>query len=267
MTCGSIPDADVSATRVLEGVSGVFVAASTRCFGDLPFSEACQQLADLEFERLEIWFDEAGKHLALDEVAGQADAFAARYRELTRIPLSAFCLSFDAPLGQFEGLCRTAKQMRVTQVTVPAAPHGTPFNSEIDRLKELVRIALLQGVRVSLKTEKGRLTEDLHTSVELCQAVPGLGLTYDPSYSMKASEKTVELVLPRTFHVHLRDSTPDQVQVQVGLGEIDYSDLVTNLRRQQYSRALAVEWIPELGDPEQRPLELRKLRMLLDSLL
>ena len=245
----------------------MFVAASTRCFSDLPFAEACQQLADLGFERLEIWFDETGRHLSLDQAASQPDAFAASYRELTRIPLVAFCLSYEPPLAKFEGLCKTSKFMRVTQVTIPAAPHGTPFNSEIDRLKELVRVASLQGVRLSLKTEKGRLTEDLHTAGELCQAVNGLGLTFDPSYSMRASDKTLDTVLPRTFHVHLRDSTPNDVQVQVGLGEIDYSHLITHLKRYHYNRALSVELLPELGSVDQRPLELRKLRMLLDSLL
>ena len=154
----------------------MFVAASTRCFSDLPFAEACQQLTDLGFERLEAWLDEAGRHLGIERVATQPDAFASYYRELTRIPLSAFCLAYEPPLAQFEGLCKTSKFMRITQITMPAAPHGTPFNSEIDRLKELVRVASLQGVRLSLKTEKGRLTEDLHTAAELCQAVSGLGL-------------------------------------------------------------------------------------------
>lgn len=245
----------------------MFVAASTRCFSDLPFAEACQQLTDLGFERFEAWIDEAGRHLGIDQVAGPPDVFAAKYRELTRIPLSAFCLAYEPPLAQFEGLCKTSKFMRVTQVTLPAAPHGTPFNSEIDRLKELVRVASLQGVRVSLKTERGRLTEDLHTASELCQAVSGLGLTYDPSYSMKASDKALDMVMSKTFHVHLRDSTADQVQVQVGLGEVDYSHLITHLKRYHYNRALSVELLPELGDVEQRPLELRKLRMLLDSLM
>ncbi len=245
----------------------MFVAASTRCFGDRPFDEACRQLEDLEFERLEIWIDEAGRHLGLKEVTASPEAFAARCREATRIPMTSFCLAYEAPQSQFEALCKTARAMRISQITMPAAPHGTPFNSEIDRLKGFVKAALLDGVRVSLKTEKGRLTEDLRTAVELCSAVPGLGLTYDPTYSLKTPDKTLELVLPRVFHVHLRDSLPDQPQVQVGLGEIDYSDLITLLKRFQYNRALSVEWIPELGDPDQRPLELRKLRMLLDSLL
>jgi len=248
-------------------VLSVFVAASTRCFGDRPFDEACRQLEDLEFERLEIWIDEAGRHLALKDVTANAEAFAARCRQATRIPMSSFCLGYEAPQSQFEALCKVAKAMRITQVTMPAAPHGTPFNSEIDRLKGFVKAALLEGVRVSLKTEKGRLTEDLRTAVELCTAVPGLGLTFDPTYSLKTPDKTLELVLPRVFHVHLRDSTPDNLQVQVGLGEIDYSDLIVQLNRSQYNRALSVEWIPELGDTDQRPLELRKLRMLLDSLL
>jgi sugar phosphate isomerase/epimerase len=245
----------------------VFVAASTRCFGDKPFDEACLQLEDLEFERLEVWIDESGKHLALKDVTANPEAFASRCREATRLPITSFCLAYEAPQSQFEGLCKACKVMRISQITMPAAPHGTPFNSEIDRLKGFVKAALYEGVRVSLKTEKGRLTEDLRTAVELCTAVPGLGLTYDPTYSMKTPDKTLELVLPRVFHVHLRDSTPEQTQVQVGLGDIDYSDLITQLQRFQYSRALSVEWIPELGDLDQRALELRKLRMLLDSLL
>lgn len=250
-----------------KGVLSVFVAASTRCFGDRPFDDACQELEDLEFERLEVWIDEAGRHLALKDLTANGEAFAARCRQATRIPITSFCLGFEAPQSQFEALCKTAKVMRISQITMPAAPHGTPFNSEIDRLKGFVRTALLEGVRVSLKTEKGRLTEDLRTAVELCTAVPGLGLTYDPSYSLRTPEKTLELVLPRVFHVHLRDSTPEQTQVQVGLGEIDYSELITQLQRFGYSRALSVELIPELGDVDQRALELRKLRMLLDSLL
>jgi len=248
-------------------VLSVFVAASTRCFSDRPFDEACGQLEDLEFERLEVWIDESGRHLPLKDVITNPEQFAARCRQATRLPISSFCLGYEAPQSQFEALCKAAKAMRISQITMPAAPHGTPFNSEIDRLKGFVKAALLEGVRVSLKTEKGRLTEDLRTAVELCTAVSGLGLTYDPTYSLKTPDKTLELVLPRVFHVHLRDSTPDRPQVQVGLGDIDYSDVITQLKRFQYNRALSVEWLPELGELDQRPLELRKLRMLLDSLL
>jgi hypothetical protein len=43
--------------------------------------------------------------------------------------------------------------------------------------------------------------------------------------------------------------------------------LVAVLRKEKYNRALSVELIPGRTDPEQRGLELRKLRMLVESLL
>ena len=69
------------------------------------------------------------------------------------------------------------------------------------------------------------------------------------------------------YHVHLRDSSEKELQVQVGLGEIDYSRLIAQLQREGYNRALSVELIPSLTDASSRMLEMRKLRMLLDSLL
>ena len=115
----------------------------------------------------------------------------------------------------------------------------------------------------------GRLSEDLHNAVELCGAVRGLGLTFDPSYYVNPAtvDKVMDLIAPYTFHTHLRDSSVSDVQVQVGLGEVDFSMLVAVLRKVKYTRALSVELIPGRTDPEQRGLELRKLRMLIDSLL
>jgi sugar phosphate isomerase/epimerase len=247
----------------------VFVAVSTRCFADVGFAETCAQIADLEFDKLEIWLDESGQHLTPAEVADDPDAFVHRYRETTRVTPVAISLGHDPDPALFGGVSKAAKQLRITQITVPASAHGTPFNAEIERLRELAQSANQDGVRLSITPQTGKLTEDPHTAVELCQAVPGLGLTLDPSYllQMPSPDRALELVYPRTFHVHLRDSTPQQLQVQVGLGEIDYSKLISQLQRVRYDRALSIEFLPELMDPAQRPLELRKMRMLLESLL
>lgn len=247
----------------------MFVAVSTRCFAEKPFTEACAQLADLEFDKIEIWMDESGSHLRASEIAADPDAFVARYRETTRMPPVAFTTAHDLDLRELQGIAKAAKQLRVTQVTIPSAPLGTPFNAEIERLRELARVARQDGVRLSIRTEGGTLAEDAHTAVELCGAVPGLGLSLDPSHFLRrpTSERAMDLVIDQTFHVHLRDSTAQELQVQVGLGQVDYSKLVVQLRRIRYDRALSIEFLPELMDISQRPLELRKMRMLLESLL
>jgi sugar phosphate isomerase/epimerase len=122
---------------------------------------------------------------------------------------------------------------------------------------------------ISIKTKSGHLTEDPNTAIELCQAVPGLGLTLDPSYYVAGVRKAVDYdqVFPYVYHVHLRDTTPTQLQVPIGLGEIEYSRLITQLRRMKYMRALSVELLPELMEEATRPIEMRKMRLLLESLL
>jgi sugar phosphate isomerase/epimerase len=179
------------------------------------------------------------------------------------------CLDSDIDAAAFQILTRVAKQLKVAQITLPASRLGTPFNSEIDRLREFVKIASQDGVLVSLKTKIGHLTEDPDTAIELCESARGIGLTLDPSYFLCGPHRggLYDQVYPYIYHVHLRDSNPDQIQVPVGLGQIDYSRVISQLERVKYNRALSVEILPELGDPATRSVELRKLRLLLESLL
>lgn len=246
----------------------MFVSASTRCFAELDFWQALDQIRDLEFDRVEVWMDENGA-LKPSALAADPEDFTRKLREQTRLSPVAFSFAQDLDEPTFKAICKIAKGLRVTQFVVPSSPLGTPFNLEIDRLKKLVSCALPDGIRVAIKTQAGRLSGDAYTAVELCQAVDKLGVAYDPTYFLdpKSSEAICHLVAPYTLHTHLRDSTSQQVQVQVGLGEIDYSHLIEELGRVHYSRALSIEILPEHMELQQRPLELRKLRMLLESLL
>jgi len=247
----------------------VFVAASTRCYSDKPFNEACQLITDLEYDKIEIWFDEAGEHLKPSEVAKDPERFYTRYRELTRLTPVAFHLGSEVSAEEFATLSKLAKQMRITQITIPPSPLGTPFNAEIDRLKAFLLLASQDGIRVSIPTRIGALTEDPRTAVELCQATPGLGLTLDPSHYICGPHRgePYDHVYQHVYHVHLRDSTPEEIQVRIGLGEIDYSRLISQLNRHKYTRSLAVDLSPEKMEADQRPIELRKMRLLLESLL
>ena len=247
----------------------MFVSASTRCFSDKSFNEACYQLDDLEYDKVELWMGDSENHLSLAEIIADPERFFNRFRETTRLAPIAFCLEADPDLVAFKALSRLAKQLRVTQITIPASRLGTPFNAEIDRLKALVEIGTQDGILLSIKTRVGQLTEDPNTAVELCQAAPGLGITLDPSCYTCGPHKHLshDHVYPYVYHVHLRDSSATQFQVPIGLGEIDYSRVISQLRRMKYMRALSVEIWPELNTGEDRAIELRKMRLLLESLL
>lgn len=247
----------------------MFIAASSHSFGDKPFPEACQALVDLGYDKIELWLDESSSHLKPSEIAGQAEKFVTYYRETTRLTPVALHFEVDAPDSDFAAVCRIAKMMKITQVTIPAGQIGTPFNEEIDRLRRRLATTNAAGMRLSLKTKSGHLTEDPQTAVELCQAVPGLGLTLDLSYYLcgKFAGKPYDQVYAYVYHVHLRDTSPTSIQVPIGLGEVDYSRMISQLRRCEYNRLLSVELLPELLDGMDRALELRKLRMLLETLL
>ena len=248
----------------------MFVAASSRCFEDVSLAEACQQISDLGYDKIEIWMDEKSEHMKPSYVAASPERFFTQFREWTRLTPVALTVEDDVSATAFDALCRVAKMMKITQITIPAATLGTPFNEEIDRLRSRLAAANFSGIRVSLKTKTGYLTEDPQTAVELCQAVPGLGLTLDPSYYMvgRYANQSHDQVYPYVYHTHLRDTLPTEIQVSVGLGEVDYSRIIGQLRRYNYSRALSVEILPGLLMKDQdRALELRKIRMLLETLL
>ncbi len=248
----------------------MFVAASTRCFSDKGFAEACHLLTDLEYDKVELWFDDNSQHLRPTDVLANIDGFFGQYRETTRLTPVAFTLEHDVPANVLHEMCKLAKLMRVAQITVPSSPLGTPFNEEIDRLRNFVRLANQETIRLSIKTKTGTLTEDPRTAVELCHSVKGLGLTLDPSYYLCGphNARGIDTLTPHVYHVQLRDSSPTQLQVQIGLGEVDYTRLIAQLRKENYDRVLSVELLPELYDADiNRLLEMRKLRMLLETLL
>jgi sugar phosphate isomerase/epimerase len=247
----------------------VYITASTHSLGDQSFEDICTQFVDLEYDKIELWMADEHSPLKPREIGGNPERFVTLYRETTRLTPVAIHLQNDPGAECFESLCRLGKMLRITQITLPSGVLGTPFNEEIDRLRSRLGIANAAGMRLSLKTETGHLTEDPQTAVELCQAVPGLGLTLDLSHYMvgKYSNLSLDGVYPYVYHVHLRDSTTKQLQVPVGLGEVDYSRMIAHLDRINLCRMLSVEFLPDLYGNADRHLELRKIRMLLETLI
>jgi sugar phosphate isomerase/epimerase len=144
---------------------------------------------------------------------------------------------------------------------------GTPFNAEIERLRMLVALAAREGVRVGLLTEVGRMTETPENAIVMCDSVKGLGLTLDPSHYIYGphSGANYEPALKHVYHVRLRDTMKDSLQVRVGQGEVEYGRLVNQLHKVRYDRALCVDMVA-LPDVDQLT-EMRKMRLLLESLL
>ncbi len=251
----------------------MFVAASTECFPDLPLDQALSRLVDLEYSHVEIDLLETGGHLKPSEVHADLEGTIRKCRDTHRLTPSSYYIDIEAegPLyyEQFASICKLAKATKVVTLTVRSGELGTPFNAEVERLRELVKIATLDSVVVGLKTEVGHMTQDPATAVVLCDNVKGLGITLDPSHYTYGPLAGVDYdnLFKYVCHMQLRDTSKTKLQVRVGQGEIEYGRLITQLAKFKYNRALCVN-IVDQHDPEiDHAAEMRKLRLLLESLL
>lgn len=251
----------------------MFVAASTDCFASLPLDAAIGRLVDLEFTGIEIAIRESGNQLKPSQVLADVDHAIAACRDTHRLTPVALYVDIeaegDAYYEQFSACCRLAKAIRVVTIGVPSAELGTPFNAEVERLQELVRIASVESLLVGVKTETGRISQDPDTVVVLCQNVNGLGVTLDPSHFIYGPHQgaSYSQVMKYVYHVQLRDTSKQSLQVRIGQGEIEYGRLVTQLNQADYNRALCVNVSETSEDDVDHMAELRKLRLLLESLL
>lgn len=246
----------------------MFVAATTDCFPGLPLDEALSRLVDLEFTRVEIGIHAGDVGLQPAEVASDLERSIARCRNTQRLTPVAFAVDPDPGeqyYPQFAACCKLAKATKVVAITVRSGELGTPYNEEVQRLQELVRIAAEDGVVVGLLTESGRISQDPETATVLCQQVKGLGITLDPSHFICGPHKggSYNQVFKHVVHTRLRDTSKDKLQVRIGQGEIEYSRLITQLEMVNYTRALCVD-IQPVADVDHVG-ELRKMRLLLES--
>ena len=248
----------------------MLVAASTDCYRDLPLAEALTKLGDLEFTAVEIAIHEQGNQLKPSQVAADLEKAISFCRDTHRFDIVAYSVQIDATgdeyYDQFGAICRLAKATKVVTLAVPSGELGTPFNEEVEHLRKQVAMAQSEGVRVGIKSQVGRLSEDPDTVVVLCDNVDGLGLTLDPSHYICGPHagRSIDKLMKYVYHVQLRDTKKDQLQVRVGQGEVEYGRLVSLLAQEKYNRALTVD-IREMAGVDHM-VELRKMRLLLESL-
>jgi sugar phosphate isomerase/epimerase len=254
----------------------VYVACSTLCFGRYKLEDALRIIAELQFNKFDVALHEHGGHLRPSEIVADVNGVAARLRYGPGLAPSAFSVAIDAPHEdeyhrQFKAICRLARISTVPLLTLKAAPVSASLDAETTRLTRLLALADAEGIHLTVATLIGTLTEDPDMAVTLCQRVPRLGLTLDPSHYTAGPHqgKPFDQVYPYVRHVHLRDTGrgPHQFQVRVGQGEVEYGRIVSQLARQRYERLLTVDIRDTPENPFPMEPEVRKLKYLLESLV
>jgi sugar phosphate isomerase/epimerase len=254
----------------------VYVACSTLCFARHSLEDTLRILAELRFNKFDVAIHEGGRQLKPSEVAADVGLAANRLRFGPGLTPAAFSVEIDAQSEeeyhrQFKAICRLARLSTVPLLCVPAAAAGSPIDAEVQRLTKLVQLTDAEGLLLTVPTRVGTLTENPDTAVTLCERVPNLGLTLDPSHYIAGPHNggNYDQVFPFVRHVYLRDTGrgPNQFQVRVGQGEVEYGRIIAQLSRQHFDRILTVD-IHELPDvPVAMEQEVRKLKYLLESLV
>jgi sugar phosphate isomerase/epimerase len=254
----------------------VYVACSTQCFARHSLEDALRIIAELEFNKFDLAIHEQGRQLRPSEVLADVHQAAARLRYGPGLAPAAFSVEIDADSPeeyhrQFHAVCRLARISAVPTVTIRAAANSTGLDDEVERLTALVAMANAEGIQVAVATLTDTLTESPTTAITLCERVPGLGLTLDPSHYIAGPHqgKNHDEVFPYVRHVCLRDTGrgPNQFQVRVGQGEVEYGRIISQLARHNYDRLLSVD-IHDIPDaPFAMIPEVRKLKYLLESLV
>jgi sugar phosphate isomerase/epimerase len=254
----------------------VFVACSTLCFARYPLERALRIIGELEFSKLDVAIHEQGPHLKPSEVAADVSLAAQRIRIGPSLTPAAFSVEIEAAdtqeyFRQLKAICRLARQSTVSILTMPAASNGNGLDAEVQRLKEVLALVQSEGLVLTVPTRIGTLTETPAAALELCQRVPGLCLTLDPSHYINGPHQggSYDELFPYVRHVHLRDTGrgPGKFQVRIGQGEIEYGRIISMLNRQRYDRLLSVS-VTDIPDaPFVMETEVRKLKFLLESLV
>jgi sugar phosphate isomerase/epimerase len=255
----------------------VFVSCSTLCFAGRPFDAALRQIFELEFNKIDLAVHEGGPHLRPSVVAENPEAAVLALRSGPSLNVSSLDLDLGEGLDaatfrrRFQAMCRFAKGLTVAVLSLPAAPLGTPMEAEVARLSGLVELAGGEGLVLTVPTHSATLTSTPAAAVALCEAVPGLGLTLDPSHYINGPHQgqLFDEVLPFAQNVHFRDTgrKPGEFQVRVGQGEVEYGRVVNLLERTGYDRSLTVAIHDRPDNTFDVELEVRKLKLLLESLL
>ncbi len=254
----------------------MFVACSTLCFGRHSLEEAIRIIGEMRFAKVDLAVHEEIHHLKPTEVAADVPRVSHRLKSLCPLGLAAFHVQISATDRaeydrQLRAICRLARLTTVPVVCIPAPPAHTDLAQAQERLAAQVKIASAEGVILTAETLIGTITEMPETAVELCDHVPGLGLTLDPSHYLVGPARglSFDCVFPYVKHVRLRDTGagPHEFQVRVGQGQVDYGKIIATLAKHHYDRLLTVD-IRDIPDaPFAIDAEVRKLKYLLESLV
>ena len=228
----------------------VILAGSTLIDVARPPVESLPVLRELGFDRVELAFYEGWSAVGPSELADH------HHQETLRRGLDAGGLDAVALNVGVEGLSASAAARAVADCLTLAhglaAPIVTVQAEPLFELSSLVRAAQRAGITLAVETHAGYVTESPEGARRLLDAVPGLGLTLDPSHfafvGRDLDEPEIGALFSLAVHAHYRDAAEGTLQVRPGDGAVDAAAFRQRLGEAGFSGAVTVEYIDAPAD-------------------
>ena len=234
--------------------------------------DVVDQFIDLEFTTIEISLRENGTALSPSRIDAEFEKAVHFARGSHRLEVCSYDVHIDAEgeqyFEQFGAVCRLGKATKSCHSydsILRTRKHRSTL--KLNACSDWLKSAELEGVRVAMKSQIGRLSEDPDTVKVLCDNVKGLGLTLDPSHYhlWPLPQQNLDKIMPLCLSRPFKGLEERQIASPSWAGR--------NRIRQSHFAACQ-SWLQPCSEYPDHPMpeidqrgELRKLRLLLDTLL
>lgn len=232
------------------------VACSSLTQCKQPINPALQVISSLGYRWVDLSCLDWAPHVRLTNLMANFEQEAAGVEAaLARNRLRVANLTFDAPdtrpwpqyEQEFREVARLAARLRARLINLMAPSAKADRADAVQKLRRLQRIASDHGVLLTVETHVGQITERPADALWLCQQVPGLGLTLDPSHYYAGPHQggSLDELLPLVQGTGFRAGGTNWASIQLpwGEGPIDFVDLVRKLEQRGYAGFYVSEYI------------------------
>jgi sugar phosphate isomerase/epimerase len=221
-----------------------------------PLEPTLKAIADMGFHYVDVSCLSWTPHVNVDELVKDFDKEAGRVKAALKANhLKPSNLTFDAietkPFEEYQTRWAAVVKLAVRvhapliNIMAPSATCNRP--DQVAKLRIIHKIAADQGIKLTLETHSGQITELPADAEWLCKQVPGLGLTLDPShyYAGPNQGKNFDNVYPYVMNTGLRAGGMEWKTIQLpwGTGPIDFAAIVHKLEARGYKGYYVVEYL------------------------
>jgi len=152
---------------------------------------------------------------------------------------------------QIKGLVEFCHKAAIHSILVlpgmllPGQSVADSHNLSAEALKQFVEIAQEADITMMVEPHVKSSFESPKSALWLAEQVPGLGIVLDYAHFICQgyTQPEVDILIPYTSHVHLRQAKSGLLQTKLEDGTINFTLILDNLRQADYDGYLCVEYV------------------------